>query len=361
MNHPFVTPPDVSGTDPQASVLPAVNLVTGHALGMNIVFHGLYAFDCRSVCELHVFEDAASRVVVATEVEDNPGMSVFNAVDSLARGVERDFGSLETTLIAHSPGDEPLAPNWAEAPIHDAEGDWNATSRERVEKLVGVSLSEPAREQHTMAAVGGEQHPLLGLIEEEEEFRPLGSRLTVVPVTLLPWPHNPSRCPHHARFEQIAQLYPPACWTTGAAGAHFFLTLTDRHFRACSYHEPDWREVARVSVEVLEALPLEAERDEAITATSGRFKETLEAEALNSLFTDPIVWSPASGTVTNGQHRTCALKASGAPLCVIDTYGESVRLKAMGDPKDRARADLAAFWADQTFQPDDIEREPHET
>lgn len=61
------------------------------------------------------------------------------------------------------------------------------------------------------------------------------------------------------------------------------------------------------------------------------------------------------------KHRTCVLKASGAPLCVIDTYGESVRIKAMGDPSDRARADLAAFWASQTFQPDDYERQPHET
>jgi hypothetical protein len=107
---------------------------------------------------------------------------------------------------------------------------------------------------------------------------------------------------------------------------------------------------------VLEGLPLEAERDEALAATSGRFEEKLEAEALNSLFTDPIIWSPESDTVTNGQHRSCALKASGAPLCVVDTYGESVPSKSMGDPSDRARADLAAFWAGQTFQPDEYDR-----
>jgi hypothetical protein len=328
---------------------------------MDVDFHGLYAFDRRSVCELRVFDAAGNRVVIATEVEDNPGMSVVNAIEALARDVERDFGEVPTTWISHFPGAGAMASHWAEASVGDAGVDWNETSRGQVEKLVGVELSEPTREQHTMAAVGGEHHPLLGLIEEEEEYPPLGSRLTVVPVALLPWPHNPADCPHHARFEQISQFYPPACWTTGAAGAHFFLTLTDQDFRACSYHEPDWCRVAEVSIEVFEALPLEAERDEALAALSGRFKEKLEAEALNSLFTDPIIWSPASDTVTNGQHRTCALKASGAPLCVVDTYGESVRLKAMGGPSDRARADLAAFWAGQTFQPDDIEREPHET
>ena len=310
---------------------------------MNVVFHGLYAFDARSVCELRVFENATGRVVVATEVEDNPGMSVVNAIQALARDVERDFGEAPTTWISHFPGAGSMAPNWAEASVNDAGVDWNETSRGEVEKLVGVELSEPAREQHTMAAVGGEQHPLLGLIEDEEEYRPLGSRLMVVPVALLPWPHNPSRCPYHARFEQISRSYPPACWTTGAAGAHFFLTLTDEDFSTCLYHMPDWRRVAEVSVEVFEALPLEAERDEAIAAMSGRFTEKLEAEALNSLFTDPIAWSPESSTITNGQHRTCALKASGAPLCVIDTYGESVQLKAMGDPSDRARADLAGI------------------
>jgi hypothetical protein len=212
-----------------------------------------------------------------------------------------------------------------------------------------------------MAAVGGEQHPLLGLIEEEEENPPLGSRLTVVPVALLPWPHNPFRCAHHARFDQIKDFYPPACWTSGAAGAHFFLTLTDQDFRACSYHEPDWRRVAEVSVEVFEALPVEAELDTALDEASGRFDSKLEREALNSLFADPIVWLGEEDSITNGQHRACALKASGAPLCVVDTDGRHVDGEHAGDPRLCARAHLAAFWAQQTFQPDDIEREPHET
>ena len=328
---------------------------------MNIVFHGLYAFDRRSVCELRVFDAAGNRVVIATEVEDNPGMSVVNAIGALARDVERDFGEVPTTWISHFPGAGSMASHWSEARLDGSRVEWNRISPEQAEKLVRVELSEPEREQHTMAAVGGEQHPLLGLIEEEEEYLPLGSRLTVVPVALLPWPHNPSDCARHERFDQIKEFYPPAYWTTGTAGAHFFLTLTDQDFSACPYHEPDWCRVAEVSIEIFEALPLEAEHDDALAATSGRFTETLEAKALNSLFTDPIIWSPKSGTITNGQHRTCALKASGAPLCVIDTYGESVRLKAMGDPSARARADLAAFWAGQTFQPDDIEREPHET
>jgi hypothetical protein len=325
---------------------------------MNAVFHGLYAFDDRSVCELRVFEDADRRVIVATEVADNPGMSVSNAVESLARDVRRDFGPMATTVIIHTPNDEPLGREWAEAAVGDSEVTWETTSRAQVESMVGVELPEPDRALHTIAAVGGERHPLLGLIEVEEEWLPLGSRLTVVPTALLPWPHNPARCLYHERFEQLARCYPPARWTSGAAGAHFYLTLTDEDFGLCPYHAPDWCRVAAASVELLEALPPEAEHDEAIAATSGRFKETLEAEALGSLFTDPIRWSPESTTITNGQHRTCALKASGAPLCVIDTYGESVEVEALGDPSDRARADLAAFWAGQTFQPDAFPPEP---
>jgi hypothetical protein len=163
-------------------------------VGVDVVFHGLFAFDRRSVCELRVFEARDRRVVVATEVADNPGMSVVNAIESLARDVERDFGSLSTTLIVYAPAGEAFAPLWSEASV-DAQGVvWNRTSREQVHDVVGIDLPEPVIEQHTMVAVAGDDHPLLGLLQPEEEFPPLGSRLMVVPVALLPWAHNPARC-----------------------------------------------------------------------------------------------------------------------------------------------------------------------
>jgi hypothetical protein len=321
---------------------------------MDVVFHGLFAFKYGSVCELRIFEDAGRRLVVATELDDNPGTSAINAVEALARDVARDFGPMATTLIVHAPAGEgeTCSPIWSEAAISDAGVAWNRTSREQIQEIVGVALPEPVMEECTMIFAGGEGHPLLGLIQADDDYLPLGARLTVVPVALLPWPHNPSRCSHHTRFDQLSEFYPPACWTKGVAGAHFFLTLTGQDFSACSYHEPDWSRVAEASVEVLEALPYEAELEEALAAASGRIEKSLEADALRSVFADPIVWSPGSDMATNGQHRACALKASGASLCVIDTNGEPVSVDVIGDPKARARADLASFWATQTFQPD---------
>jgi hypothetical protein len=43
-----------------------------------------------------------------------------------------------------------------------------------------------------------------------------------------------------------------------------------------------------------------------------------ERAQLWGLFSEPIVWGGKAETVVNGQHRTCAIRASGAGLCVID-------------------------------------------
>jgi hypothetical protein len=323
---------------------------TSHASGMNSVFHGLYAFDDRSVCELRVFDAAGNRVVIATEVEDNPGMSVVNAILALARDVERDFGEAPTTWISHYPGAESMASHWSEVVVDGPKPDWNRISREHAEEMVGAELPERCLDEHTMEAVARPSHPLLALKDDEPEREPLGSRLTIVPVAALPWPHNPADCPHHPRFEEISRCYPSGCWKSGAPGAHFFLTLTDRDFSSCGYHEPDWYRVAQASVEILEALPPEAELDDVGDAMSGRFSSELELEALHSLFSDPIIWTEEGSSITNGQHRTCALRASGAPLCVVETDGRQIDLNVAGDPRLRARAHLAAFWALQTFE-----------
>jgi hypothetical protein len=318
--------------------------------GMRSVFHGLFAFDDRSVCELRVFDAAGNRVVIATEVEDNPGMSVVNAIQALARDVERDFGEAPTTWISHYPGTESIPSHWSEVVVDGPRPDWNRISREHAGRLVEAELPERSREEHTMEAVAGPRHPLLALKDDEPEREPLGSRLTVVPVAALPWPHNPARCPHHPRFEQISRCYPSRCWDSGAPGAHFFLTLTDGDFSSCEYHEADWYRVAQASVQILEALPSEAELDDVLDAISEHFSSELELKALHSLFSDPIIWIGEASSITNGQHRACALKASGAPMCVVETDGRQIDTNMAGDPRLRARAHLAAFWARQTFE-----------
>jgi hypothetical protein len=166
----------------------------------------------------------------------------------------------------------------------------------------------------------------------------------VVAVADLPWAHNPSRCAHVDRFEAIAALYPDEGWTPPAVGAHWFVRLTDEDFTVCEYHDVDWVAVAAASVEIFEDLDDEATHDDIIEQIAVHLGETPEAEWCLTLFSEPIVCRPGASSVTNGQHRTCALKAAGAPFCVVDTDGYRTSERHAGDPWRRAYGEIAHYW-----------------
>jgi hypothetical protein len=42
-----------------------------------------------------------------------------------------------------------------------------------------------------------------------------------------------------------------------------------------------------------------------------------DRRALGSLFSKPINWAPGESVLTNGQHRSCALRHSGAAQCPV--------------------------------------------
>jgi hypothetical protein len=136
-----------------------------------------------------------------------------------------------------------------------------------------------------------------------EQFR-------VARVSNLPYAHNPSRCTQASHFEE-------AKWD-GVAGRRFFESLTDEQFRACYYHQlADWKLVAWTSVQLYRTCrnKLKSELDAALSQTQ---LSQADQRELAFLFHDPIVWGGAAPSVTNGQHRICAIRAAGAGLCVID-------------------------------------------
>jgi hypothetical protein len=102
------------------------------------------------------------------------------------------------------------------------------------------------------------------------------------------------------------------------AGKRFFESLEDADFAGCEYHQGvDWLAIVRTSVRLfrrLKELPV-SQLDAAIIAA--RLPEA-ELWWLASLFRQPIVWRKHSPQVIDGQHRICAVRASGARLCVID-------------------------------------------
>ncbi|HEV3002184.1 MAG TPA: hypothetical protein VGW75_15690 [Solirubrobacteraceae bacterium] len=132
-----------------------------------------------------------------------------------------------------------------------------------------------------------------------------------------------------------------------AAGALFFLSLAPDDRAACGCHSTDWRVIADASVELLDRLPAGADGDTVRALTDGVLDDQVSTRWLASLFVDPIVFAPSSPSVTDGQHRACDLRCSGARWVVAEVSDrEPVRGQPTGvapDPARRACAVLAQF------------------
>lgn len=89
----------------------------------------------------------------------------------------------------------------------------------------------------------------------------------------------------------------------------YALTLED--VQGCGYHRAiDWRDVAAIASELVETFGPALDHFHIVDAREHLDKRT--ANALSSPFYDPIWWSPGDTGVSNGQHRTCALRVGGA-------------------------------------------------
>ncbi|MGE5281508.1 MAG: hypothetical protein ACM3N0_04145, partial [Chloroflexota bacterium] len=152
---------------------------------------------------------------------------------------------------------------------------------------------------------------------------------------------SPSSWPEVTKVE-----YEEGPGENGAAGAHFFLSLGEEELAGCEYHRRDWISIAAASVELLERLDPKCSYEEVLAAASELLPPGGDREELCFLFSDPINWSPGESRLTNGQHRTCALKAAGAPLCAVSTNRRwAIGKPEAGDPRRMAQSALASYWA----------------
>jgi hypothetical protein len=318
-----------------------------------VLFEDFFPFET-GICHLRVYCGSQEELVVlAVEPDDNPGRSIVNAAEALIERIETVFGD-EFCLFLHFPSSPGKAPVWTEVSIDTEEERANFDRREiphaEIEQLVGEQVSLPKTDAASAADIGGKSHPLLALIPPEEEEWMIIDEMQVVAVADLPWPHNPSECAHAERFESIRRLYDERFDGHIPAGAHFFLSLNREAFSICRYHQHDWQAIAAASVELLEALGPTSDFDEVVDRATALIDEKADREQLISLFSDPIKWAPGETSITNGQHRTCALKATGAELCVAQTYGELRTKPVSTDPYRRAQSALAEYWARQLGQ-----------
>lgn len=311
---------------------------------MQRLFDDLFS-SAGGLCHLRVYgEGGDSRIALAVNVEDSPGGSAANAAEPLQDRIATVFGSgCRLFFIFPECGD-----TWTEV-MSPVDGDRvvfrTDIAQAEVERLVGRPVAVPASTECRAVDLGGEDHPLLALIPEEEDEPGVLAEMEAVAVVDLPWAHLPSKCANFSDFEKVRALYDDSREGEVPAGAHFFLALDAERFAGCPYHRQDWRAIAAASVELFARLRPEADGDDIRREASRLLPEGPDRDELTFLFFDPIIWSPEASSVTNGQHRTCALKAADAPECVVVTGRRFPGEVRPGDPRRRAESALAEYWA----------------
>ena len=255
-----------------------------------------------------------SWVAVVTNVPGNPGPSSSNAIDEIAihlrdaLGVRLDRLRLFEVWPRGSPGAARTSVN--EVALYP-EAHWIRCSHAEIARVVGRSmpkLPDHSRLYAQVLALGG------GNFEEQ-----LRERFEPVRVRKLPAPHNPSSCALHDRFVTIAARTPNAdrSWDDArVAGREFIRSLTPSDRAQCRYHAADWRRIADESVRIIQEVgPGEA----AAYARAARRSHVpkIEREWLVGLFEDPVFVSERG--FSNGQHRGCALRFSGAARAAVVT------------------------------------------
>jgi hypothetical protein len=309
-----------------------------------LVFADLFAFGHVSLAWVRVYRrQEGEAVALALNLEDNPGPSVVNDAEGLLAGLSVAFSSLgQLRVFARFP-DDPRDQDWTEIVKADTSVDFSRYAVEKVEGLVDAKLVDPT--DATCSALAGEHHPLLKLIPPPEPERNRLDDMAVVAIGDLPWPHHPGACHWKERFEQLHSLYPAEHNDRPALGAHWYLTLTKADFEACRYHQADWKRIAEVSVDIFQGLGESAVIDDVLDGVARILGDSPEGKWCASLFRDPIIWPSGHSSVANGQHRSCALRASGASLCVVDVEGAFVTKPVASDPRRRAAAEVASYWA----------------
>jgi hypothetical protein len=312
---------------------------TGDTVVMDIELehHGLIKVPIRGRADgiywLRFYRGRSQSVAVLTEVPGNSSLSLTNAILEISDFVARNFavdlaelvvfevwpkgaaGRPSVTRVTFSDEGSERTPGLpvsfdraiSERAKFTGHPEWWESSFETISEMVGRPV-EPLPDHDELygavCAIGG------GTIEEIS--RPI---FEAVEVGSLPPPHNPSNCENYTRFADISQMLAHAGVADElAAGREFLATLTAQECAKCTYHQADWRAIADESTRIVGSLGRCNIDDYEREVESSALKER-EKGWLASLFGDPVVIEGES--YTNGQHRGCALRFSGARRAAV--------------------------------------------
>lgn len=283
-------------------------------MSLQLKHHGLVRTR-RAIYWLRLYQREDNSLAVVTEVPGNPGPNSMNGLEDFVTYLQDTFGviSSKLTLFQIWPAGYLDSATKLSRVTLSKQPRWSDVDRAVIEALVGPLPSLP-NHQELLKLVGE-----MGGWIRDPIFRDV---FEAIPVTSLPPPHNPSDCAHADRFQHILKAMPNTRQNFLArdleAGRRFLESLQPNDRKACDYHQGNWRAIADESVAIITSLGVQDTSEpyelEANKRLNGRNRNWLW-----SLFNDPIVIDERG--YTNGQHRGCALRFSGAERAavVVDT------------------------------------------
>lgn len=277
-------------------------------------------------------------VAVVTNIPGDPSYSLTNWISLVATVIaerfavpldsliffevrpRRDSMAAEVRRVTFTGDDEEHAAGyrkeWEPPQAEDFTGrpEWWSSSREEIERIVGARLlGLPSHDDlyTRVLEVGG------GTTDERwrRVFEPID-------VANLPPPHNPAGCFWRHRFDEIVDRYKEEGGDDRLEpGRRFLATLTPADRAKCPYHRGNWKAIANASARIINEVGV-ADSDEYLAATDKKWMRRRDRRWLRSLFFDAIDIS--ANAYTNGQHRGCALRFSGAAQAAVVTRDEFV-------------------------------------
>lgn len=179
------------------------------------------------------------------------------------------------------------------------------------------------------------------------------SGMRMVPLPELPWPHDLFKCPHRERAKELARTYNDGERGTQVAHAELFTELTEPDFSACAYHQADWPAIVAVAQHHAE-LEAESPQDDAALAKvyAAEHLSVDDRQWAQDLIHDHLWWDQGAKSLTNGQHRLCAMRAANLPY--VPVYGLHIpshpEPEAASTPEPEAASTTIRHHATQTVQ-----------
>ncbi|MFG2681283.1 hypothetical protein [Streptomyces sp. NPDC048392] len=165
-----------------------------------------------------------------------------------------------------------------------------------------------------------------------------------VPAAALPWPHGLFMCEYAERGKRLARTYPGGRREAQTAHAELFAGLTEEEFAACPYHQGDWKAIAEAALAFAEVNEDE-ESDRAGELYDMEHLSPHDREWAQAMVGDHIWWDEGDTSLTNGQHRLCAMRAAG--VARVPVYGRHLpgqQLDDATDAQEHARKTVENYW-----------------